>query len=167
MNTRWFAAPLLACLALTGCQSTLPAGPAGVLSVIQQKTLDLAAKKAIAKAHVSPEQVRTKGLRVRAAEADGSDVGKNFVAGVVKDHLQGMDSGEPPAGLRDLDYQVVLAGVDISAGGFLFVKSVTTQAEVQLRFRDAAANPAITEGTGTAKHKQTWLFGLGPSVKLN
>lgn len=166
MNARLLAAASIACLASTGCQSTLPAGPSGVLSVIQQKTLDLATKKAIQQANMSPEKVRSAGLRLKFAEVDGSDLGKNFVAGVVKDHLQGMDSPQPAPGGRDLDCQVVLAGVDIGQGGILIIKTISTRAEVQLRFRDPAANPAITEGTGMARHKQTWIFGLGPSVEL-
>lgn len=166
MYRRLFGVPLLVCLASAGCQSTMPAGPAGVLSAIQQKTLDLATRKAIADAHFSADAVRSKGLRLRMADVDGNDLGKQFVAGVVRDQLQGMDSAEPAAGGRDLDCQIALAGVDINLGGFLFVKSIATTAEVQLRFREAGGNLPTTAGTGTARHKQTWIFNLGPSVKL-
>jgi len=148
-------------LALAGCQATAPTAPSGVLSVIHQKALERATHQAVeATALCLPE-----GQGIALAPVDGNDLGKKYVAQVLEGRFPLSATSAGDAANTGVTCQILLAGVDVTTSGFLFVRTVRTNAEVQLRFRDPASDPCNKEGTGTASYNQTWIFGLGPSVK--
>ena len=155
---------------LVGCQATVPTTPSGVLSTIHQKTLELAAKRALDQAGITTEKYGAMRLSVRFEEVQDQDLGKQHVRRVITDRLQGAAQAivdQPPKADRSLVCYVLLAGVDVSQGAFFGFSWIDTKAEVQLRFQEiGGATSTQTEGAGTAKYSQVWWLGIGPSESL-
>jgi len=161
---------LVVSVLLVGCQATLPTTPHGVLSTIHQKTLELAAERAMDQAGISTAKYGAQKLCIRFEEVQASDLGKQHVRRVVSDRFQTLAGGiveQPTDADREIVCSVLLAGVDVTRGSFFGFEWLDTKAEVQLRIKDAGgATPTETEGAGTAKYSQVWWLGIGPSESL-
>ena len=162
---------LLAMLVVaTGCQATIPTTPSGVLSTIHQKTLELAAERAMDQAEVSTDRLGPHKLYIKFQEVQDTDLGKQHVRRIIEDRLRTCSAGlveDPEEAGRDITCQVLLAGVDVSQGAFFGFSWLDTKAEVQLRFQESSGGGTTEkEGTGTAKYRQLWWIGIGPSEKL-
>lgn len=156
-------------LMLMGCSTSMPTAPAGVLSVVHQKALEFAAKRAMEQAQVTSERFGTKPVYVTFSNVQETDLGKQHVVRVITDQFGKVSGGlkaKPEANAEAIECQILLAGVDTSSGSIAGISWIDTKAEVGLRLKcDGQGGPVEKEGTGAAVYQQSWVLGFGPSEK--
>lgn len=150
-----------------GCSATAPAMSQGVLSSIHQKALEKATLRAMEQAGVSSDQFGTKKLSLTMADVREGDMGNQHVARVATDQFTAVSAGlGSSAEAEPLTCQLLMAGVDVGHGQFLFWRWIHTKAEVALRIKyQGESGPLEKEGSGMAVYEQSWFLGLGPSEK--
>jgi hypothetical protein len=161
---------VLAILYISGCSATRPSESAGVLSSIQQKTLNLATVRAIQQANLDLSQLKGKDIYLDVGVVGSADLGKQHVAAQIPSLLQSEELkivSSKDAASSTIKCNMNIAGVDTRYGDFLFWRWVDTIAEVEMVFevpRDG--NSEKRKGDGTAKFHQGWFLGFGPSASL-
>lgn len=156
---------------LSGCSQAIPTQPHGVLSTIHQKTLALAAERAVEQAGLTKNQLGTERVSLVMSSIPDSDLGKKHSARVTTDlvrNASGTYVESPDQADRRIDLDVLSAGVDVKNGSLLGFSWLETTAEVSVRAKSLKGNasPEEREGSGTSVFKQVWWLGIGPSEKL-
>ncbi len=164
-------AALLIMLSLAGCSQTAPTLPHGVLSTIHQKTLAVATERAAEQAGLAKNELGTDRVFLSVAPIPDTDLGKRHCARVITDCIKGVSAGvvdNASDADRQLDLDILTAGVDVKHGALLGFSWLETMAEIKIRVKSVkgAASPEEREGGGTAVFQQVWWFGIGPTEKL-
>lgn len=162
---------ILVIMYISGCSVTRPTGSTGVLSSIQQKTLNLATERAVQQAGVEASLLEGKKIYFDISGVGAADLGKQHVSTQVSLLLQRkgariVDNKNSSDSTIDCDLNI--AGVDTRHNAFLFWRSIDTIAEVDLMF-EILHNDGISEkrkGKGISTFHQGWFLGIGPSESL-
>jgi len=156
---------------LGGCSATLSAGATGVLSTIQQKTLNLATKRSLDSAGIDAKFLGEKPYYLIFSDIGQADIGKQHVCGTVRSEIR-------ERGGRNVDNQqdsdcilectIHVAGIDTRPGKIpLIVSWIDTRAEVDISVnKKCGQNIDTKRGSESAKFNQVWIFGFGPSESL-
>ena len=158
-------------IVLAGCSGTVPAGATGVLSSIQQKTLNLATKRAMDAAAIDAAFLGENKYYLRFGEIGQADIGKQHVSGAIRSEFleRGAQLVEDlSAGDCTLVCRIHVAGIDTRPGLFwpLF-KWIDTRGEVDLTVEKKCDSILSSKrGAETAKFNQLWVLGIGPSESI-